>query len=123
LRNVSAGTPISAATCAIGRPDSNTSLIPRSINSRGYFLGRDIHGESPDPRTDRPRNRTSVKQAWLNALEPRFGALLDDLEKAAGGGIDPLAILNRHWNERSAFVAGGLGALGVDKKGTRNGQG
>jgi hypothetical protein len=27
----------------------------------GVFLGRGIYGGSPDPRTDRPRNRASVK--------------------------------------------------------------
>jgi hypothetical protein len=37
--------PTSAAICAIGRPDSNTSRTPRSINSSGYFLGRGMNTE------------------------------------------------------------------------------
>src|SRR5204863_9009052 len=38
LRSVSDGNPRSAATCAIGRPDSNTSRVARSNSSTGYFL-------------------------------------------------------------------------------------
>jgi len=38
LHNASDGNPRSAATCAIGRPDSNTSRVARSNNSTGYFL-------------------------------------------------------------------------------------
>src|SRR5215216_4723435 len=37
----------SAATCAIGRPDSNTSRTPRSSNSSGYFLGRAMGLRTP----------------------------------------------------------------------------
>ena len=45
LRSASGWTPRSAATCAIGRPHSNTSRTPRSINSSGYFLGRGMNTE------------------------------------------------------------------------------
>ncbi len=37
LRSDSGPIPSSAATCATGRPDSNTSRAPRSNNSSGYF--------------------------------------------------------------------------------------
>jgi hypothetical protein len=38
LRNVSGGSPRSAATCAIGRPESNTTRVARSNSSTGYLL-------------------------------------------------------------------------------------
>ena len=47
LRNTSELTPRSLATCAIGRPDSNTSRTPRSSNSSGYFRGLAIVAEHP----------------------------------------------------------------------------
>src|SRR5215213_5580888 len=43
--------PRSRATCAIGRPDSNTSRTARSRNSSEYFLGAPMTGASPSPRT------------------------------------------------------------------------
>jgi hypothetical protein len=39
--------PRSLATCAIGRPDSNTSLTPRSSSSSGYLRGLAIFAEHP----------------------------------------------------------------------------
>ncbi len=54
LRSVSAGMPKSRATWAIGRPKSKTNRAPRSNNSSGYFLGRDmtqeiLHSPGQDP--------------------------------------------------------------------------
>ena len=54
LRSVSAGMPKSRATWTIGRPESKTNRAPRSNNSSGYFLGRDIaqeilHSPGQDP--------------------------------------------------------------------------
>src|SRR5581483_5337564 len=54
-------TPRSAATWAIGRPDSNTSRTARCFNSSGYFLGLGIFGGSPLRRTDHPAFEVSVK--------------------------------------------------------------
>src|SRR5215204_59919 len=61
LRNVSGGTPRSRATCAIGRPLSNTSRAPRSSSSGGYFPGRDISRSSTSSRTEDPGIEVSVK--------------------------------------------------------------
>src|SRR5581483_5243618 len=60
FRSVSDGSPRSAATCAIGRPDSNTSRVARSNNSTGYFLALAITGASPSARTA-PGSQVSVK--------------------------------------------------------------
>src|SRR5712691_2270016 len=52
LRSVSDGNPRSAATCAIGRPDSNTSRAARSKSSTGYFLAlgmTDLSFRQADP--------------------------------------------------------------------------
>jgi hypothetical protein len=52
LRSVSDGNPGSAATCAIGRPESNTSLVARSNSSTGYFLAlgmTDLSFHQADP--------------------------------------------------------------------------
>src|SRR3954470_17287191 len=61
LRSVSDGTPRSRATCAIGRPLSNTSRAPRSNSSGGHLRGRGIDGSSTSSRTDRPGFEVSVK--------------------------------------------------------------
>jgi hypothetical protein len=53
FRSVSDGRPRSAATCAIGRPDWNTSRVARSNNATGYFLALAITGASP-LHQDRP---------------------------------------------------------------------
>jgi len=58
--SVSAGTPRSRATLATGRPDSSTRRVPRSNNSCGYFLGRDMK-ETFLPRGTNPRETVSVK--------------------------------------------------------------
>ena len=58
-------TPRSAATCAIGRPDSNTSRTPRSNNSSGYFLGRGMTRRSPLPRTEILDSKPPSNPAWL----------------------------------------------------------
>src|SRR4051812_23113875 len=60
-RNVSAGTPRSRATCAIGRPLSITTRAPRSSSSGGYFLGRAIAAERLLSRGQNPRFEVSVK--------------------------------------------------------------
>ena len=51
FRSVSDGNPRSAATCAIGRPDSNTSRVARSNNSTGYFLALGITDLLPAGQT------------------------------------------------------------------------
>jgi integrase len=61
LRSVSDGTPRSRATWAIGRPDSTTRRAPRSSNSGGYFLGRDIDVKPASPQGRNPGIEASVK--------------------------------------------------------------
>src|SRR5262249_60497761 len=58
LRNVSDGNPRSAATCAIGRPDSHTSRVARSNSSTGYFLALGMTDLLPP---DNPATEVSVK--------------------------------------------------------------
>jgi hypothetical protein len=75
LRSVSDGNPRSAATCAIGRPDSNTSRVARSNNSTGYFLalgmtdllppGEPWHAKSPS------------NPGWLILIAEMFGVALN----------------------------------------------
>src|SRR5439155_19407176 len=59
-RRASLWTPRSRATCAIGRPDSNTKRTARSRSSSGYFLGAGIDGASTSSRTE-PGFEASVK--------------------------------------------------------------
>src|SRR5829696_8684898 len=67
FRSVSDGNPRSAATCAIGRPDSNTSRVARSNNSTGYFLALATTGASPSARTA-PGSQVSVKPGMAQTL-------------------------------------------------------
>src|SRR5207244_1165616 len=103
LRSASECTPRSAATCAIGRFDSNTSRTPRSINSCGYFRPLGIAGESPLPRTDHPGSEASVKpglaqtarapsgeewcvsRRWVSRPKPHWRKL--NLGKPSGDGL------------------------------------
>ena len=58
FRSVSDGSPRSAATCAIGRPDSNTTRVARSNSSTGYFLALGITDLLPP---ENPAIKVSVK--------------------------------------------------------------
>ena len=79
-------TPRSAATCAIGRPDSNTSRAPRSNNSCEYFLARGMTGDfsfrqanpglevSVKPRMAQATTECPGKSFMRVGPDPRLGA-------------------------------------------------
>src|SRR4051794_16523170 len=61
--------PRSAATCAIGRPDSKTSLTARSRSSSEYLRGRGIDRSSTSSRTDHPGLEVSAKPSLAHTGE------------------------------------------------------
>jgi hypothetical protein len=65
LRSVSDGSPRSAATCAIGRPDSNTTRVARSNSSTGYFLDLGMTDLLPPAN---PAIKVSVKPGTAHSL-------------------------------------------------------
>src|SRR4051794_30652789 len=76
-------TPRSLATCAIGRPDSNTSRTPRSSNSSGYLRGLAIDAEHPFRPGHHPgpsrSPRKSGRLTWARPAE----------KHACGASIQP----------------------------------
>ena len=74
-RNTSGPIPKSLATCAIGRPDSNASRTPRSINSCGYFDGLPMTRNSlPEDRILEIRSPSNPGQLRVSgSLRRRLG--------------------------------------------------
>ena len=79
--------PRSAATCAIGRPDSNTRRTARSRSSSEYLRGRAIDGSSPSSRTDHPGFEASVKPSLAHSGTPVCGLRIasNTRRKTSGG--------------------------------------
>src|SRR4051794_28161082 len=90
LRNPSELIPRSLATCAIGRPDSNTSRTPRSSSSSGYFRGLAIVAEHPSGQNIISALKVSVEPGWLKEA----GGLV------AGPGEDGFVGKQRHGRAR-----------------------
>src|SRR4051794_31164123 len=98
--------PRSRATCAIGRPDSNTNRTARSRNSSSYLRGRDIDRSSTSSRTDHPGFEASAEpslaQSGLEREALTTGKLLLEHPRAplgaerVGGRVAPLEVAVQH---------------------------
>jgi len=115
FRNVSDGNPKSAATCATGRPDSNTNRVARSNNSTGYFLDlgtTDLSFHQADPG-----NEVSVKPGMAQAHLSRLGCgeecaagFFEAAPASATGDVARAHATSRDAACRAArrFIAGGM---------------
>src|SRR5215210_4843656 len=99
---------LAAATCATGRPLSNTSRAPRSNSSGGYFLGRGIRGSSTSSRTDHLGFEVSVRPS-LAQLDPDVGLGAEPDSPALSGPREPWKSHRRRLNQRQVYLGKGFG--------------